>query len=156
MTDKANPVRVANVTYPRSGYSHHGWLTPGHRYYLHGDEFDEQTYGINTRTRIWDMRDLDAPRLIGHYDYGTRSVDHNLYIQGKRAYASNYTSGLRVLDTSRVASGKLREVGFFDVRPENNRPVYKGTWSNFPFFARERIVGVSSMDRGLFILRPRR
>lgn len=156
VTDKANPVRVANVTYPRSGYSHHGWLTPGHRYYLHGDEFDEFTYDITTRTRIFDMRDLDAPRLIGHYDYGTRSIDHNLYIEGKRAYASNYTSGLRVVDTSRVARGRLREVGFFDVRPENNRRVFKGTWSNFPFFARERIVGVSSIDRGLFILRPRR
>ncbi len=156
VTDKADPVRVANVTYPRSGYSHQGWLTPGHRYYLHGDEFDEQKYDINTRTRIWDMRDLDSPRLIGRHDYGTRSVDHNLFIEGDRAYASHYTSGLRVLDTRRVGKGRLREVGFFDVRPENNRPVYKGTWSNFPYFARGRIVGVTSMDRGLFILRPRR
>ena len=43
------------------GYTHQGWLTDDQRYFLMDDELDEQNFGHNTRTRIWDVRDLDAP-----------------------------------------------------------------------------------------------
>lgn len=39
--------------------------------------------------------------------------------------------------------------------PENDNPTFEGgTWSNYAFFCQKNIVAVSSMDRGLFILRP--
>jgi choice-of-anchor B domain-containing protein len=156
VTDKANPVSLDRETYPNSGYSHQGWLTPDQRFFLHGDEGDEVTHGIGTTTRVWDVRDLDDLQLIGVFENDTTSIDHNLYTEGRVATASNYTSGLRVYDTRNVASGELSEVAFFDVYPENDNASFEGgTWSNYPYFRQKRIVGVSSIDRGLFVLRPR-
>lgn len=156
VTDKANPVSISRVDYPNAGYSHQGWLTPDQRYFLHGDEGDELTHDIDTTTRVWDVSDLDAPVLIQSFQNDTDSIDHNIYTQGRYAYASNYTSGLRVYDAGDLAGSGLQEVGFFDVYPEDDAAGFHGgTWSNYPYFRQKGIVGVSSMDRGLFILQPR-
>lgn len=156
VTDKANPVGIANVEYAEDGYSHQGWLTPDQSYFLHGDELDEFILGNQTRTRIWDVTDLDNPAVIGVFDNDTTSIDHNIYIKGRYAYVSNYTSGLRIYDTIDIANGELVEVGFFDMYPENDNASFEGgTWSNYPFFAQDNVVAVTSMDRGLFILHPR-
>ena len=156
VSDKNNPFGIANTFYSNTGYSHQGWLTPDHSYFLHGDELDERFFGNNTRTRIWDVRDLDNPVVIGTFDNSTTSIDHNIYVQGRFAFASNYTSGLRVYDIRNVASGELSETAYFDVYPENDNATFEGgSWSNYPFFAQKGIVAVTSMDRGLFILRSR-
>jgi choice-of-anchor B domain-containing protein len=156
VTDKANPVGVANIEYANDGYSHQGWLTPDQAYFLHGDELDELFLGNNTRTRVWDVRDLDNPAVIGVFDNDTASIDHNIYIQGQYAFVSNYTSGLRVYSTKDVSAGELSEVAYFDVYPENDNASFEGgTWSNYPYFAQKGIVAVTGMDRGLFILQPR-
>jgi choice-of-anchor B domain-containing protein len=156
VTDKANPVVLSRTEYPNDGYSHQGWLVPGQKYFLHGDELDELTHGFNTTTRVWDVRDLDDPEMILEWRYDTTSIDHNIYTEGKYAYASNYTSGLRILDTRKVSRPDLREVAYFDVYPENDNPSFEGgTWSNYPYFSQKDVVGVSSMDRGLFVLRAK-
>ncbi|HSK16893.1 MAG TPA: choice-of-anchor B family protein [Gaiellaceae bacterium] len=156
VTNKMSPVVISRTEYANDGHSHQGWLVPGHKYFLHGDELDELTHGLNTTTRVWDVRDLDNPQMTLAWEYSTASIDHNIYTEGKRAYASNYTSGLRVLDTSRVSKPALRELGYFDVYPENDNPSFEGgTWSNYPYFAQKHVVGVSSMDRGLFVLRTK-
>ena len=157
MTDKVNPVGIANKSYGEAGYSHQGWLTPDQKYFLHGDELDE-FFGIisNTRTRIWDVTDLDNPTVIGEFDNDTTSIDHNIYTEGRYAIASNYTSGLRVYDMRNVAAGELSEAAFFDLYPENDNPSFEGgTWSNYPYFRQKGLVAVTSMDRGLFLLQPR-
>ncbi len=47
------------------------------------------------------------------------------------------------------------EVGFFDTTPyERNPPGFAGAWTAFPFFESGTVV-VSSMNEGLFVLRPR-
>jgi choice-of-anchor B domain-containing protein len=156
VTDKANPVSLARETYPNDGYSHQGSLTPNQAFFLHGDELDEETLGLNTTTRVWDVRDLDNPVLTLAFENTTASIDHNLYTEGRVAYASNYTSGLRIYDTRRVGVPALSEIGFFDVYPENDDPTFEGgTWSNYPYFRQPHVVAVSSMDRGLFVLRAR-
>jgi choice-of-anchor B domain-containing protein len=156
VTDKSNPVALARVPYPNDGFSHQGWLTEDHAYFLHGDELDELTHGIGTTTRVWDVRNLDDPQLIGVFENDTTSIDHNLYTEGRFAFASNYTSGLRIYDLRRVGEGTLSEVAYFDVYPENDNASFEGgTWSNFPYFRQKKIVAVSSIDRGLFVLRPR-
>jgi choice-of-anchor B domain-containing protein len=100
------------------------------------------------------VRDLDDPRVIGAFDSETAATDHNIYTAGDRAYASNYSAGLRIYDTSDVANGELSEVGFFDVYPEHDNPAFRGTWSNYPWYE-QGVVAVSSQDRGLFVLKPK-
>jgi choice-of-anchor B domain-containing protein len=155
VTDKDNPVALSRTFYDNDGYSHQGWLTPDQATFLHGDELDELFGEVGeTTTRVWDVSDLDEPFVNGVHGNGTTSIDHNLYTEGDRAYASNYTSGLRVLDTGDASEGHLSETGFFDVYPENDNPTFEGgTWSNYPYF--DKVVAVSSMDRGLFVLKPR-
>ncbi|MFC5381806.1 choice-of-anchor B family protein [Aquipuribacter nitratireducens] len=156
VTDKANPVSIAREGYENDGYSHQGWLTPDKRFFLHGDELDEQRRGINTTTRVWDVSDLDYIVEIQAFANDTTSIDHNIYTQGRYAYASNYTSGLRVYDTRDLAGGGLSEAAFFDVYPENDNTTFEGgTWSNYAYLGQKGVVAVSSIDRGLFILQPR-
>jgi hypothetical protein len=156
VTDKANPVALSRVGYANDGYSHQGWLTPDRRFFLHGDELDEQRRGIGTTTRVWDVSDLDDPQMIQAFENDTTSIDHNIYTQGRYAYASNYTSGLRVYDTRDLDGGGLGEAAFFDVYPENDNATFEGgTWSNYPYFRQKGVVAVSSIDRGLFVLKPR-
>lgn len=156
VTDKANPITLSRLPYEGSGYSHQGWLTEDQTYFLHGDEGDEQINGVNTTTRVWDVADLDAPQVVNTFVNDTTSIDHNLYTEGRYAYASNYTTGLRVYDSGAVSEGgSLADIGFFDVYPENDNATFEGgTWSNYPYFAQEDVVAVSSIDRGLFVLRP--
>lgn len=157
VTDKNAPVSIASVEYVvEDGYSHQGWLTPDQSYFLHGDETDELIFGNNTRTRIWDVRDLDNPAIIGMFDNTTTAIDHNIYTEGKYAYEANYTSGLRIHDLSNVATGTLTEAAYFDVYPENDNASFEGgAWSSYPYFRHKGLVVVSSMDRGLFVLRVR-
>ncbi len=156
VTDKDNTVVLSETEYPTAGYSHQGWLSPKHDYFLHGDELDETGQGINTRTRVWDVRDLDNPVLVNEFTNGNTSIDHNLYTEGRISYHSNYTSGLRIFSNADAINGNLEEIAFFDMYPENDNPSFEGgTWSNYPYFRDKTLVGVSSIDRGFFLLRTR-
>ena len=149
VTDKANPVAVATATYPGAAYIHQGWLTDDQRYLFQNDELDE-TGSSPTRTFVWDLNDLDDPQLLTTYEGETNAIDHNLYILGRHVFASNYTSGLRVLDISDVANPV--EIAHFDTYPAHNRASFDGTWSNYPYFPSGNIV-VTSRTEGLFMLR---
>lgn len=154
VSDKSNPVVLGRLTYPRVDYTHQGWLTEDHSHFLLGDEGDERSFGVNTRTLILDVTDLDAPALRGEHLGPHRSIDHNMYVKGRLVYQSNYRSGLRVLDTARVAEGLLTEVAFFDTLPGANSATFHGTWSNYPYFE-SGTIAVSGIDEGLFLLRVR-
>lgn len=157
VTDKANPVALAEEEYDAGAYSHQGWLSPGQDTFFHGDEIDEASGQVaSTTTRVWDLTDLDAPVLAETFANDTTSIDHNMYTEGRYMYQSNYTTGLRVMDIRDAATEGLEEVGFFDVYPDNDNASFEGgTWSNYPYFADKDLVAVSSIDRGLFLLRPR-
>lgn len=156
VTDKDNPVGLAQVEYEADGYSHQGWLTEDQAYFLHGDELDELFGQVSeTTTRVWDVTDLTNPTVIGAHGNDTPGIDHNIYVEGGWAYASNYTSGLRIFDLSDVADGELTEVAYFDTYPEDDSLSFNGQWSNYAWFGQKRIVAVSDSNRGLFILRPR-
>lgn len=153
-TDKREQMQLSRTGYGGSAYTHQGWLTEDQRFFLVNDEGDEVAFRHPTRTWIWDVSDLDAPVLANHYDGPTSSIDHNLYVRGHLVYESNYRSGLRVLDGSDVASGALREVGFFDIYPVDDAPSYNRAWSVFPFFASGSVV-VNGIEQGLFVFSPR-
>lgn len=158
VTDKSDFQTISNTPYGDGfGYSHQGWLTPNQRYLIHDDELDEFFESVaTTTTRLWDLTDLENPDLFATVTNGQTSIDHNLYTRGRYSYASNYTSGLRIFDISRVGNGEYKEVAFFDMYPENDNATFNGgTWSNYPYYKRRNVIAVSSMDRGLFILRAR-
>jgi choice-of-anchor B domain-containing protein len=145
-------ISIANYDY---SYTHQCWLTEDQRYLILGDETDEQNQGINTRTLIWDVQDLEEPVLIGeHFSEGT-AIDHNQYVSGNLLFQANYAAGLRMLSLSDVADGELTEIGFFDVYPEDDAPVFtNGSWSTYPYFKSGYVVVTSRLD-GVFIVRPK-
>lgn len=153
VSDKAAPVRLSATVYDGLGYVHQGWLTEDQRYLLVNDELDERMFFHNARTYVFDMTDLAEPRLVGYYEASNPAVDHNLYILGTLVYEANYTSGLRILEMGNLARARMREVGHFDTYPGSDAPEFTGAWSPFPFFP-SGVVAVSTIDRGLFLLRP--
>jgi choice-of-anchor B domain-containing protein len=146
---------VARAPYETSAYTHQGWFTEDHAYFLLGDELDELFGTVDgTTTYVWNLTDLDNPVLQGADNNGNGSIDHNIFIKDGLAYQSNYTSGLRVNDTFRVDQGRLTERGFFDVYPANDDTTFAGTWGNYPYFD-SGIVVVTGIEEGLFVLKPR-
>jgi choice-of-anchor B domain-containing protein len=153
VTDKDAPVQLSRVGYAGAAYSHQGWLTEDGRHFLMGDELDELRLGGNTSTLIWNVEDLTAPVQFARFTNDTTAIDHNLFVKGDRVFQSNYRSGLRILDASGVAEGRLTEVGFLDTWPEDDDTAFShGTWSNYPFFETGLVV-VHGYD-GLFLVRP--
>jgi choice-of-anchor B domain-containing protein len=158
VTDKANPRVISTIGYPQATYTHQGSLTPDQRWFLFGDELDEQANGQNTTTYILDASDLDNPSTPLAFEQATASIDHNQYVHGSRTFQSNYTAGLRILqfDNTSLSTGRLNEVAFFDVVPAIDVAEFAGTWSNYRF-PRTGTTVVSTIENevsGLFVLKP--
>ena len=151
VTDKNNPITISTINYSNLVYTHQGWFTEDQRYFLLGDELDEAERGLNTRTLIFDLSDLDSPVL--HFEYsGTASaIDHNGYVKGDEYYLANYTAGVRLLDISGIANETISETAFFDTYPANNNAAFDGVWSVYPYFASGKII-VSDINTGLFVI----
>ena len=169
VTDKAAVRIVSQTEYPGDAYTHQGWLTEDHRFFLVNDELDEvNAVAATQRTVVLDLADLDEPGEVSVYDSGLTTIDHNLYVHGGLVYESNYEAGLRVLDARGLAEGRpLAEVAYFDTFPASTTisapclppnegsdcESFNGQWSNYPFFA-SGIVVANDRDNGLFVLRP--
>ena len=152
VTDKSAPREIARKRYQGAVFSHQGWLTEDHRYFLMDDELDERSSGHNTRTYLWDVSNLEDPVHFATHEHPSTAIDHDLYIKGNFVYQGNYRAGLRILELAGLKAGKLREVAFFDIVPENDAPVFSGAWGAYPFFDSGTIL-VSGMEQGLFVLR---
>lgn len=152
VTNPSSPDLISTITYSNTGYPHQGWLTDNQRYFFLGDELDELDFGMNTRTLIFDLQDLDNPAQHQEYFGPTAAIDHNGYFNNNQFYLSNYTAGIKILDVSNVASQSISEIGFFDTYPENSNTEFNGSWSNYPFFESGNIV-VSDIQRGLFLIK---
>ena len=179
VSDKKNIQTIASFDYPNIGYTHQAWLTDDHRYLFVGDELDEILGKVtNTRILIFDLSDLDNPRLHQEFFYETDAIDHNGYVVGSKYYQANYSSGLRVIDILNIDEKLISETGYFDTYNENKTDKssldnefnlssfdpdhgdpakgrlaeWKGAWSVYPFFKSENII-ISDINSGLFIVR---
>ena len=152
VTNKLAPVLISNFTYTNTAYTHQGWLTEDHKFFILGDEVDEQSFGFNTKTVIVDMTDLDAPVLKWNYNGQTPAIDHNGYTKGNDFYLANYRAGLRIMDISNLDSANMNEIGFFDTFPTSNSNQFNGAWSVYPYFASGSII-ISDIERGLFVVK---
>jgi choice-of-anchor B domain-containing protein len=156
VTDKSAPTPISSASHPGTAYVHQGWLTEDHRYLYVNDELDEIVGTVDrTRTLIYDIAELDDPILVGEHLGPDQATDHNLFISGSRAYLANYQAGFRVLDVSDPEQPV--EIGWFDTTPYGENPpgFGGGAWTAWPFFESGMVV-VSSMNEGLFIVRPQR
>jgi choice-of-anchor B domain-containing protein len=151
VTDKAAPMSISSIDYPQRSFVHQGWLTEDHRFFLLGDEGDEPTFNVPTRTHVFDVSDLDAPQYIFAYEAATTTLDHNLYVLGNRVFQANYTSGLRVLEFGDLANMELMEIAFLVTYPDNRQGGFAGAWSVYPYLP-SGIIIVSDGTNGLFIL----
>lgn len=156
VTNKNDVQKITEITYPQRGYTHQGWFTDDHRYFILGDEQDELNFGMNTRTLIFDFNDLESPVLSSTYSATFTAIDHNGYVKGSDYFMANYRAGLRVFDISNIGSGNdatsMIETGFFDTYPESNTTDFNGAWSVYPYFSSGNIL-INDIERGLFIVR---
>lgn len=152
VTDKEAPFLVGKADYPALGYTHQGWLSDDHRYFLVGDELDESDLGMNVRTLVFDVSNPDAPVYAGAHLGSNNTTDHNLYLRGRFVYQANYSAGVRILLAENLAHAELREVAYFDTRPALDRRGFEGAWNVYPFFD-DGLLLVSDMQGGLFVLR---
>ncbi len=148
VTDKSNPTQISRTSYPGVGYTHQGWLTPDHRFFVLDDELDEVFFSHNTWTRFFDIRNLEAPVVRFVFKSATAAIDHNQFVKGSFVYQANYRAGLRILRLPRPA-----EVAFFDIYPADDAPDFNAAWGNYPFFASGTVI-VSGIEQGLFVLHP--
>lgn len=151
ITDKSNPTNISAISYANVGYTHQGWFTEDQKYFLLGDELDEQNFGGATRSVVFDFTDLDNP--LQHFIYygPTNAIDHNGYIKDNTFYLANYTAGVRFIDLASIGSSSINEIGYFDTYPSNNGANFNGVWNVYPYFESGKIV-VSDINSGLFIV----
>jgi choice-of-anchor B domain-containing protein len=152
MTNKLAPVLLSSFTYSNTGYTHQGWLTENQKYFVLGDETDEQSFGFNTKTIIVNMTNLDAPVLKFNYSGPTPAIDHNGYTKGNEFYLANYRAGMRIMDITDLDNSNMTEKGFFDTYPSSNSNRFNGAWSIFPYFASGSII-ISDIESGLFVVK---
>jgi hypothetical protein len=152
VSNKNAAVMLAKVDYPNKAYSHQGWLDEEQGMFFMGDEIDELNFGMNTRTLMFDVRDLDNPVFAGSHLGSTSVIDHNMYVKGNYIYQANYLGGLRILRIDRGKSTGLTEVAYFDTEPDKSALDFSGAWSVYPFFDNGTIL-VSDINNGLFVLR---
>ncbi len=161
VTNKTEPVHISNATYQNQEYTHQGWFTEDQRFFIVGDEVDEENMGGGTRTFIFDFEDLDNPILHHTYTSTTSiAIDHNGYVVGNRFYLANYNAGMRVMkvdglydeDVNGNPTPTFTEDSYFDTHPSTNAATFYGAWNVYPFFESGNII-ISDLDEGLIIVK---
>ena len=152
VSDKINPAVISIVDYPSNEYTHQGWLTEDSRFFIVGDELDEQNVGMNTRTIVFDFTDLDNPVLSFEYFSNNMSIDHNGYAVGDSFFLASYRGGMRELNILNIDNQNINEVGFFDTYPGDDNAAFNGVWNVYPFFESGNIV-LSDIEKGLFVVK---
>jgi len=148
--NKQEPKNLSRFTYNHE-YTHQGWLTEDHAYFIFDDELDEKNFKVKTQTYVLNVRNLRKPVMAGVHLGRTKAIDHNLYVVGDLVYQANFRAGFNVLKIRDISAAKFTEGGYFDVYPDSNNNKFNGAWSNYPFFP-SGVVIVSGIEQGLFML----
>ncbi|KAK3324890.1 hypothetical protein B0H66DRAFT_491494 [Apodospora peruviana] len=169
VTNKNATTIISRTSYTGASYTHQGWVTnpQWQEFLVMDDELDEQNakgpaasgYPI---TYFWDIRSLEKPKQTGYFRSAAYGIDHNQFVVDGFSYQSNYGSGLRILDVTSLpqdpTGGLVKEVGFFDVYPEDDKEPkggvvdFVGTWSHYPFF-KSGFILVNTIERGAFVVK---
>ncbi len=161
VSNKSSITQISTIDYTNKFYTHQGWFTEDKRFFITGDEVDEENIGFNTRTLVFDLEDLDNPSL--HYTHfgSTTAIDHNGYVRGNRFYLANYAAGMRVFNIEGLydATPSMTEINYFDTYPSSNSASFNATWNVYPFFESGNMIvtGFGNVsvngDGGLFVIK---
>lgn len=143
ISDRLSPVLLGSITDPLITYHHSGCPTPDGNYLYVCDELSNAPQPDVT---IWNIANPASPAKVGWFGDPNATI-HNLYIIGDFAFASHYSAGFRVYDTSSPASPVLLDT--YDTSPATGEN-YEGAFGVYPF-ADNGIVYVSDYDNGLFL-----
>jgi len=151
VTDKLNMVTIGNENYPDRSYAHQGWLSGDRTKFFLGDELDEllRPNVTTATTYVFDVTDPSDPSYTSKFTNGTAATDHNLMARGDFIFEANYTTGLRVFDTSLFPT--VLERGHFDTVPANDGIGFGGAWGVDACLPSGNIL-VSDQTSGLFVL----
>jgi choice-of-anchor B domain-containing protein len=150
VTNKSNIVQLASISYPNAAYCHQGWLSDDQKYFYIDDELDENGV-LKSTTYVIDVQNLSLPAYKGSFTNGNTSIGHNLYVEGNRIYEANYTSGLRIFDSTNPLAPV--QIGYFDTWPENDVTSFNGMWSNYPYLPSGAVI-CSDIEKGMFVVWP--
>jgi choice-of-anchor B domain-containing protein len=160
-TNKTSPTVISSVTYSDKYYTHQGWFTEDMKFFIAGDEKDEEGKGFNTRTLVFNVEDLDNPTLVYTFYGATPAIDHNGYVRGNRFYLANYAAGVRIMKVDGLSnpSPSMTEINYFDCYPQSNSASFNGTWNVYPYFASGNLIATGfgneniNGDGGLFVIK---
>ncbi len=154
VTNKNSPTLISSVTYANMYYTHQGWFTEDKKFFIAGDEVDEENIGGGTRTFAFNLEDLDNPSLHYTYEGPTAAIDHNGYVVGNRFYLANYNAGMRVLKVDNLynSTPSMNEIDYFDTHPSTDEASFYGAWNVYPFFKSGNII-ISDLVEGLIIVK---
>lgn len=145
----SNPVRLSQVPYGNSGYTHSGWASEDQQFLFVQDELDERDRGLATTLRVFSISNLTSPLFAGSWTGPTNAIDHNGFVRGNRYYMSNYARGLSILDITNAAAPTL--VGRFDTYPASDTVGFPGNWGAYPFLPSGNIA-LSDIDTGFYLV----
>lgn len=154
ISDPTDISLVSSATYPNAHFAHQVWVSDSHDHAFLGDELDETSEGLPTRTVVFDLSDLDAPSVVEVYEAETMASDHNQYTHGEWLFQSNYKAGLRMLSDAWPQFPVLTERGHFDPLESINGAGFQGAWSHV-VMEEEGLIAFTSIDQGLWVVRPR-
>ncbi|KAF8076625.1 hypothetical protein FPV67DRAFT_1664882 [Lyophyllum atratum] len=135
-------------------------LDPNNQHYLLlDDELDEvNAAGLAADgfpvTYIWDISNLKAPVLTGHYKTSVKGIDHNQYIANGRSYQASPFNSIPLDPTG----AGVHEIGFFDIYPEDDDVEggglidFAGSWSSYGLFKSGWIL-INTIERGAYVVR---
>ena len=149
VTVPSTPVRISQVPYSGSRYTHSGWPSEDQQFLFVQDELDERDLGLPTTLRVFSIANLASPSLAGTWTGPTNAIDHNGFVRGNRYYMSNYSRGLTILDISNAASPAL--VGRFDTYPSADGGGFPGNWGAYPYLPSGNIA-LSDIDSGFYLV----
>jgi choice-of-anchor B domain-containing protein len=148
------PVQLSRNPYEGAAYTHSGALTKNHNTLISTDEGDETSTGGPSTLFIWNVRNLEKPKMIKAWKAKSLSIDHNVYSEKNALFHANYNNGFRILDLSKAHKGKLKEVAWIDTMPLADSPNFEGVWAAYPFLPSGNIL-VGDMSDGFYIVRPK-
>lgn len=160
VTNKSSVSQISSFSYSTARYTHQGWFTDDKRFFILGDELDEDITGA-TRTFVFDLEDLDNPSLHYTHTGATGATDHNGYVRGNRYYLANYKEGAKVfkIDGLYDNTPSMVEVNYYDTMPGTSSTGTEGVWNVYPYLESGILITSgfgalnSNTDGGLFLVK---